>query len=84
MLEFGAPMLAFFKEFFSGEAKSIVMQISFVMLLFLDQISGRDKSFQGANCLRGAPLPPLWKKASYGRGSFAERIKFLALMVQML
>ena len=48
--------------FFRG-AKSIVMQISFVMLLFSDQISGRGKSFQGANCLRGAPPSPLWKKA---------------------
>ena len=49
---------------FSGEAKSIVMQISFVMLLFSDQISGRGKSFQGgqtasggANCLRGGAPP---------------------------
>ena len=50
---------------FSGGAESIVMQISFVMLLFSDQISGRGKSFLGGtNCLRGAPLPPpLWKKA---------------------
>ena len=32
------------------------MQISFVMLLFSDQISGRGKSVQGeAKCLRGAP-----------------------------
>ena len=44
-----------------GGAKSIVMQISFVKLIFLlfsDQISGRDKS-RGANCLRGAPCPPV-------------------------
>ena len=40
--------LAFFWDFFSGGgAKSIVMQICFVMLLFSDQISGRGKSFQG-------------------------------------
>ena len=45
--------LAFFQEFFQGGGKSIVMQISFVMLLFLDQVSGRGKSFQG-----GAPLNP--------------------------
>ena len=48
-------------------AKSIVMQISFVMILFSDQISGSGKSFRGTNCLRGAspaPLPP-WKKASH-------------------
>ena len=35
----------FFK---GGGAKSIVVQISFVMLLFSDQISGRGKSFQWA------------------------------------
>ena len=44
------------------------MQISFVMLLFFDQISERGKSFQGGNCLKGAPPcppppPPPWKKA---------------------
>ena len=39
------------------------MQISFVMLLFSDQISGRGKSFQGGNCLRGAlPCPPCGRK----------------------
>ena len=45
-----------------GGARSIVMQMSFVMLnflLFSDQISG-DKSLRvGANCLRGAPPPPV-------------------------
>ena len=44
------------REFFRG-AKSIVMQIYFVMLTFLlfsDQISGEQKSLRGgANCLRG-------------------------------
>ena len=47
--------------FSGGGAKSIVMQISFVMpifLLFSDQISGRQKSLRGANCLRGAPPAP--------------------------
>ena len=49
-------MLAFFWEFFffGGGAKSIVMQISFVMLLFSDQISGRGKSFQVGGA---APCP---------------------------
>ena len=45
-------MAGFLLGIFQGG--SIVMQISFVMLLFSDQISGRGKSFQGANCLRGA------------------------------
>ena len=49
----GCNILAgFLKEFFQG-GESIVMQISFVMLLFSDQISGGGKSLQGANCLRG-------------------------------
>ena len=54
--------LAFFQEFFQA-AKSIVMQISFVMLiflLFLDQISG-GKSPRGQTASWGASL---WKKAS--------------------
>ena len=35
------------------------MQISFVMLLFSDQISGRGKSFQGGQTVSGGrPLPP--------------------------
>ena len=44
-------------NFFGGGAKSIVMQISIVILLFSDQISGRGKFSRGggANCLRGAP-----------------------------
>ena len=46
-------------SFQGGGAKSIVMQISFVMLLFLDQISGGGKLPQG-----GAPPAPLWKKPS--------------------
>ena len=53
--------LAFFQEFFSGGgAKFIVMQISFVMLIFLlfpDQISGRGQTASG-----GRPLPPCGRK----------------------
>ena len=56
-------LLAFFQEFFQ-EAKSIVMQISFVMLiflLFLNQISGGgQKSLRGQTASGGRPL---WKKA---------------------
>ena len=37
------------------------MQISFVMLLFSDQISGRGKSFEGGKLPQGGA--PLWKKA---------------------
>ena len=46
-------------------AKSIVMQISFAMLIFLlfsDQISG------GQSATGGVPLSPLWKKASISSG----------------
>ena len=42
-----------------GGAKSIVMQISFVMLLFLDQNSGRGKSFQGGQTASGGTPCPL-------------------------
>ena len=42
------------RNFFRG-AKSIVMQISFVMLLFSDQILGRGKSFLGGQTVSGAP-----------------------------
>ena len=48
-------LLAFFQEFFQG-AKSVVMQISFVMiifLLFLDQISGEGKSLRGGQTASG-------------------------------
>ena len=51
---------------FFGEGGSIVMQISVVILLFSDQISGRGESFRGrGNCLRGrpsAPPPPRGRK----------------------
>ena len=54
-----------------GGAKSIVMHISIVIVLFSDQISGRSDSFQGgANCLRGAPPAPMWKKASFLENSY--------------
>ena len=48
------------RNFFQGGAKSIVMQISIVMLLFSDQISGRGTSFQGGQTASGggAPCPP--------------------------
>ena len=40
-------------------AESIVVQISFVMLLFSDQMSGRGKSFQGGKLpQRGVPPAP--------------------------
>ena len=51
--------LAYFWEFFWGGAKSIVMQISIVVLLFSDQISGRGKSFQGGLPEGGRPFPPV-------------------------
>ena len=54
------------RNFFWG-AKSIVMQISFVMLIFLlfsDQISGGKVSEGGKLPQEGAPCPPLCKKAS--------------------
>ena len=56
--------LAFFQEIFSkgGEAKFIVMQISYVTLIFLlfsDQISGGgQKSLRGQTASGGLPLPP--------------------------
>ena len=67
MIAVETPSASFLPGIFlgGGGAKSIVTQISFVMLIFLlfsDQISGG-----GANCLRGtppAPPPPRLKKAS--------------------
>ena len=59
-------------------AKSIVMQIPFVMLLFSDQISGRGKNFQrGANCLRGRSPAPL-EESQYCRVS-RNPVRFKAL-----
>ena len=55
MLHFNAGFLL---GIFSGGAKSIVMQISFVMLLFSNQISGRSKSFQGGQTASGGRPPP--------------------------
>ena len=59
-------ILAFFQDF--KGAKSIVMQISFVMLIFLlfrtKFHGGGGKSLQGELLPQGAPLSPLWKKAS--------------------
>ena len=57
-------MLAFFQEFFQG-AKSIVMQISFVMLIFLlfsDKISGGQTASGGdAPCGR----KPAWRGGAH-------------------
>ena len=51
--------------FFRG-AKSIVMQISIVILLFLDQISGKGKSFQGGKTASGGtPLCPPVEESQY-------------------
>ena len=50
------------RNLFSGGAKPIVMQISFVMLiflLFLDQIWGGAKVSEGGAVSGGAPLPPV-------------------------
>ena len=60
--------LAFFWEFFSGGGggQNLFLRKFFVMLLFSDQITGKDRSFQGEGKLpqRGRPPPPpLWKKA---------------------
>ena len=58
----GHNNLAFFHELFQGEAKSIAMQISFVMLivqLFSDQISGGRSRWRGGGgmgCLRKGTL----------------------------
>ena len=53
-------MLAFFLEFFfRGGAKSIVMQISFVMLIFLLFWT----KYQGAKVSEGGAPSALWKKA---------------------
>ena len=51
--------------FGGGGGKSIVMQISFVMLLFLGPNFREGQKFSGEETVsRGHPLPPLWKKAS--------------------
>ena len=60
---------------FSRGAKSIVMQISFVILLFSDQISGRGKSFQGANCLREHPPAPPVEESQHSTNTSATRFK---------
>ena len=56
------------RNFFREGAKSIVMQIYFVMLIFLlfsDQISGAAKCPRGENYLRGRPLSPCGRKPAY-------------------
>ena len=55
------PLWLSSRKFFQG-GKSIVMQISFVMLIFLlfwDQISGRTKVSEGGKLPQGAPPCPL-------------------------
>ena len=55
--------------FFGGEAKSTVMQISIVMLIFLlfsDQISVGEQKFPSAKLPRGGrPLPPCGRKPAF-------------------
>ena len=54
--------LAFFQNFLAGRgggAKSIVTQISFVMLLFSDQISGGGKSLQAGGQTASGEAPPV-------------------------
>ena len=68
----GVSLPGFLPEIFSGVAKSIVMQIYFVMLIFLlfsDQISG-GKSLRGASCLRGAPPGHPIEKSQSARPGF--------------
>ena len=48
------------RNFFWGE--SIVMQISIVILLFSDQISGRGESFQGGGGKLSQGAPPCGRK----------------------
>ena len=62
----GVSFLAFFQEFCRA-AKSTVVQISIVMLiflLFLNQISGGEVS-EGENCLMGAPSAPCGRKPAF-------------------
>ena len=59
----GHAILAFLQELFSGGAKSIVMQISFtlqIFLLFWDEILGEGcKSLWGGQTASGVVPPPL-------------------------
>ena len=61
------PNPGFLPGIFFGGGESIIMQISFVMLLFSDQISGKGKVSKGGTASGGgrprAPPCPLWKKA---------------------
>ena len=59
--------------FFRGGAKSIVMQISVVMLLLSNQISGRGKSFHGGKLPQGGrpPSPCGRKPGVYMKVSFS-------------
>ena len=72
--------------FFRG-GKFIVMQISFVVLLFSDQISGRGKRFQGGKLPQGGrlPVPPSVEESQekiyrYGTVSFVYVFVFIKLV----
>ena len=71
-----AKDLAFFQEFFQG-AKSIVMQISFIMLIFLlfsDQILGGAKVSEGSKLLeKGAPPPPFYPVEESQKMNFTQQ-----------
>ena len=67
----------FLPGIFSGGAKSIVMQISFVMLLFSGQISRRGKSFRGGKLPQGgAPLPPVEESQELLYGDYKKITSF--------
>ena len=68
------------RNFFQG-AKSIVMQIYFVTLLFSDQISGRGKVSEGGKLPHGppvSPLPPPVEESQYSKHLVATR-RFLGM-----
>ena len=56
------------------------MQISFVMPLFSDQISGRGKSFQGEQTASGgrSPCPPV-EESQDGKVNFGQNSEILGL-----
>ena len=72
------------RNFFrGGEAKYIVMQISILMLLFSDLISGRTKRFQGGKLPQGgqtasggapapSPPPPMEESQNQLQSSFGK------------
>ena len=71
--------LAFFWEFISGGGggQNLFLRKFFVMLLFSDQITDKDRSFQGGKCLRGAaPCLPLVEESQGSGLEFAQDGKF--------